>query len=345
MFAASRAGSWASRVRAELAGRDDVMLRIDYTSEDFSPASGVTNGSGVLTTSWDDLLWAAVTVGRPNRQYVFRHGTASIYEALFRLSLVRMALEQAGPRAYRLRRTTAAKTLDPSEKGAVNYFLGLAICKLFADKLLGAPWMLHLDVFRPQLNPVLTGRSRPDLVGQTLAGDWIALECKGRVSVPSAEAKNKAKEQAERLVSVNGAVPTVNVGGIAYFRGDTLEFFWRDPTPEPLRVKKPIELQVEPVAWSYYYRPILDLIRSRPNQLRLMSEENVMMPVEDLDLEIGVNPAVLRAVAREQWAEARRVLPPVEGAIGAERYHADGIRVVAGPSWALPFKDEGAEAL
>ena len=34
----------------------------------------------------------AVTVGRPNRNYVFQHGTASIYEALFRWSLVRMVL-------------------------------------------------------------------------------------------------------------------------------------------------------------------------------------------------------------------------------------------------------------
>ena len=147
------------------------ILQIDYESEDFISGSGVTNGSSVLTTSWNELLWAALTVGRPNRQYVFRHGRASIYEALFRLSLVRMALEQAGPQAYRLRRTAAVRTLDPSEKGAISYFLGLTICKLFAHKLLGVPWMLHLDVFRPQLNVVLSGRSRPDLIGRTHAGN------------------------------------------------------------------------------------------------------------------------------------------------------------------------------
>jgi len=142
------------------------QIRIDYESEGFAPGGPVANGPGVLVTSWDELLWAAVTVGRPNRQYVFKNGLPSMYEALFRWSLVRMALEQSGPGAFRLRRTTAAKTLDPSEKGAVNYFLGLAICKLFADKLLRAPWLLHLDVFRPDLNVVLAGRSRPDLVGE-----------------------------------------------------------------------------------------------------------------------------------------------------------------------------------
>ena len=68
-------------------------LQIEYESEGFPATSGVVNGSSVLETSWDELIWAAVTVGRPNRQYVFKHGQASVYEALFRLSLVRMALQ------------------------------------------------------------------------------------------------------------------------------------------------------------------------------------------------------------------------------------------------------------
>jgi hypothetical protein len=133
-----------------------MTLRIDYSSDGFPTAGPVANGSATLGTTWNELLWAALTVGRPNRQYVFRHGTPSAYEGLFRLSLVRMALEQSGPTATRLRRTAAARTLDPSEKGAINYFLGLAICKLFAAKLLNVPWLLHLDVFRPMLNPILT---------------------------------------------------------------------------------------------------------------------------------------------------------------------------------------------
>jgi len=43
-------------------------------------------GRETLTTSWEDVLWAAITVGRPNRQFVFQYGAASIFEAIFRLS-------------------------------------------------------------------------------------------------------------------------------------------------------------------------------------------------------------------------------------------------------------------
>lgn len=321
------------------------MLRIDYTSEEFSPTSGVTNGRGVLTTSWSDLLWAAMTVGRPNRQYVFRHGQASIYEAIFRVSLVRMALEQAGPRAHRLRRTTAAKTLDPSEKGAVNYFLGLAVAKLFAAKLLRAPWMLHLDCCRPRLTPVLKGRSRPDLIGKTRSGSWVALECKGRASVPSAEAKTKAKDQAERLVSVNGTAPRVNAGSIAYFRGDTLEFFWRDPTPEPSEVRAKIEAQVAPAAWSRYYRPVFDLVQAQAERAGQRIDDGELVAMDDLDLKIGIHPIVQRAVAGGLWEAARDLPVEIGEAAQVDGYQLDGMRVVAGESWLLPFKEDGGEEL
>src|SRR5207249_1860365 len=101
-----------------------------------------------------------------------------------------------------------------------NYFLGMTFCKLFCAELLDAPWLLHLDVFRPQLNPVLTGRSRPDLVGQNGTGDWIALESKGRVSIPNKQARVKAKDQALRLVGISGSPPVLHIGAITYFRND-----------------------------------------------------------------------------------------------------------------------------
>lgn len=299
----------------------------------------MANGSATLGTTWNDLLWAALTVGRPNRQYVFKHGTASAYEALFRLSLVRMALEQSGPTASRLRRTVAARTLDPSEKGAVNYFLGLTICKLFADKLLSVPWLLHLDVFRPMLNPLLTGRSRPDLVGQAISGHWVTLECKGRVSEPSDEDKDKAKLQALRLLSVNGATPAMHIGGIAYLRNDVLQFFWRDPPPDNLRMKNPIEAKIEPQHWSYHYAPTLDLVLSNRDYAQRMLKEPILMPISSADMEIGIHPAVFRAISEANWEGARHVSQELHDLPAEIPYQRDGIAVVAGKSWLLPLDE------
>jgi hypothetical protein len=172
------------------------MLWLDYESDSF-PIAFLPNEQGRLSVTWDDVLWAAVTVGRPDIFHVFRHGQASVHEAIFRWSMVRMALQQRGARGQKLVRTDVFKQMDPTEKGAVNYFLGLLVCKLFASKLLDSPWTLHLDVFRAALNPRLAGgRSRPDMVAQSASSQaWHAFECKGRASVPGSREKQKAKAQ------------------------------------------------------------------------------------------------------------------------------------------------------
>lgn len=313
-------------------------LEISYISQGFPLGASVVNGTRVLTTSWDELLWSALTVGRPNRQYVFRFGTASLYEALFRTSMVRMTVEQSGPMGRRLRRTTAAKTLDPSEKGAINYFLGLAICKLFASKLLTAPWMIHLDVCRPRLNPVLFGRSRPDLVGEIRGRKgWIAMECKGRVSVPDATAKKKAKQQALRLQTVNGIAPTFHLGAFAYFRSDVLEFYWEDP-PNDVPVQRAIEASLDEDVWRYYYSPVLALIRSQPHYRDALTEG--LVSVQALDIQIGILPEVMKLLEAEHWDRARHFAEEAANEHPESSYQLDGIRVVAGPSWLQRFDEE-----
>ncbi|HAF16524.1 MAG TPA: hypothetical protein DCK93_13675 [Blastocatellia bacterium] len=309
-------------------------LKIEYESEGFPASSGVTNGSSVLETSWDELIWAAVTVGRPNRQYVFKHGQASVYEALFRLSLVRMALQQR-PAGRRLRRTEAAKTLDPSEKGAVSYFLGMAICKLFSARLLDAPWLLHLDVFRPELDIHLTGRSRPDLVGQTSGGKWVAFESKGRLSMPNNEAKNKAKTQAQRVVSIDGKSPSYHIGGIAFFRNDVLRFFWRDP--EPPKGLKDIKCAVEDADWRYYYEPVFDLVQSRERPDQNSSGIAFLAGDRELDVKLAIHPAIFSLLMEGNWGEAKRVAIAHREEFHSEGYQLDGIRVVAGETWRRPF--------
>jgi hypothetical protein len=221
--------------------------------------------------------------------------------------------------------------------GAVNYFLGLAICKLFAAQLLDTPWLLHLDVFRPLLNPVLRGRSRPDLVGQTPSGQWVAFECKGRASPPNATAKTKAKQQARRLVSVNGAAPIFSIGGITYFKNDVLQFYWEDPEPDPGKLR-PIRAQVVDNHWQHYYAPTFDLIRSDPESFVRMRQEEMLMPVPNVDIQVGIHPKILNLLVDSQWRGARDAAGSGTLHSKSAPYHSDGIAVVAGGSWSLRFE-------
>jgi hypothetical protein len=315
------------------------MPDIDYESDGFPSSGPVANGSDVLSVSWDDLLWAAITVGRPSRHFVFRYGAASLYEALFRASALRMTLEQISPGTRRLRRTAAAKSLDPSEKGAVNYFLGLTLCKLFAEMKLNAPWLLHLDVFRDRLNPrLLSGRSRPDLIGRTTGGKWIALESKGRVSPPSADAKTKAKEQAERVVSIRGTPVSYRIGGFAYFKDDVLRFFWRDPQPDGVEPPNPIRLDLtEDDIWRAYYQPILALVG--PDHAAVIERENIPIPIKEADLKIKVLPEVMRLLRLEKWKDAGHWCMEFKDQLAQREVHGDGVQIIAGDSWSKPFEE------
>ena len=309
-------------------------LRIPFQTEDF-PAGTVSNGASEISVSWDEILWAAVTVGRPNRHYVFSHGDASMYEAVFRWSMVRMALEQSSPWAYRLRRTNAAKTLDPTEKGAVNYFLGMTFCKLFASKLLNTPWLLHLDVFRPALNAFLKGRSRPDLVGKEHnTNRWHAFECKGRLSPPDVRVRRKAKDQAMQIVSVSGSSCRLHIAAITHFRSDTLQFYWSDPTPTE---RNPVEVPVQPGAWRHYFSPLMHVI-NHGNQGGAL-DENTLVSIRGLDLEVSIHPTVARLLFRGEWDAAQRAAEEAAAEIAEARYHPDGLLIKAGETWHQRFED------
>lgn len=312
-------------------------MRIDYESQDFPAGGPVANGAGTLTVTWDDILWAAITVGRPNRYYVLRYGISSLYELLFRASAIRLAIEQRAPAGRRLWRTPAARNLDPSEKGALNYFLGLTMCKLFAAKLLDVPWLLHLDVFRAFLNPAfLSGRSRPDLVGLTLGGDWVAMESKGRVSPPSAADRDRAKIQAGRIVTVAGAPVQWNIAGFAYFRNESLRFHWRDPKPKPDGEERRNAIHLDEIEmedfWRGYYEPVLSLLGSE-RALDMASREAESMRIEEADLSVRVAPPLLKRLIERQWTDAGNWCLRHGNDLSRHELRADGLAVQPGASW------------
>ena len=221
-----------------------------------------------------------------------------------------------------LRRTDAFAALDPTEKGAVSYFLGMTICKLFASRLLSVQWLLHLDVFRDQLRWVTLGRSRPDLVGHDHRSRWYVFECKGRSSVPSPGERRKAKKQAERVVSVDSKRCRMHVGAISFFRQDELEFHWRDPDPDEPQRLEPIELGLPEEAWRYYYEPALALTMADGADDRAA-----------LDIQVRIHDEIRELLLEGAWTAARRRAMELGPVLREEEYQPDGVRVEAGVSW------------
>ena len=151
------------------------MPQLTYDASNFPASYGpLLAGPHSLSFTWPDLLWAAISAGRGELAHLFRHGPFSNFEIVYRAAIIFSNLCETASGA--IRRSAAYDGLDPSEKGAISYFVGLTIAKLFVGMQLDVPWLMHLDVYRLQLQPVLHGSSRPDLVGCNVAGDWIVVE-------------------------------------------------------------------------------------------------------------------------------------------------------------------------
>ena len=203
----------------------------------------------------------------------------------------------------------------------------MAVCKLFASRLLNIAWLLHLDVFREQLNAaILRGHSRPDLVGQDDNDEWHAFECKGRSSVPSAAVRRKAKEQAQRLVSVDSTKCSLHVGAISYFQREALRFHWRDPEPKATETLKPIDLKLPENSLRYYYAPALALANAR-DEIRLTDAHT------DADVKVEIHEAIRELVLAGRWAATRMHTRELRPVLEEGGFRPDGLKVVAGESW------------
>lgn len=302
------------------------MPTIPFENTGFPATFAPANGNGQLTTTWSALIWAAISVGRAELLHIFRHGEYSLFEIAYRAAIIFANLRDDG--AGRLRRSDAYDGLDPSEKSAISYFIGLTVAKAFADECLDVPWLMHLDVYRQQLQAQWPGRSRPDLVGQTTSGGWVALEAKGRTNGHDPAALQAAKTQVQQLSSVGGQQPVLRVGMVTHFGNGRLQFVAEDPpSRRSSRDRFDIPLKRAQLLEGYY-RPFRTWLERDP-RAHERDIDGVLYraaPVESVGLEVGLEEDLMHKEGDISPRERRST----EG-----KYYSggDGVIVIPGPLW------------
>lgn len=228
-----------------------------------------TNGfpaplAGTLPTAFKvskiDLYWAALTVGRPNLRTVLRHKQFSIYEAIWRIGMINANLDLSSPMVG-LYHSSAFNALDPTEKGWVNFSLGMVFAKICAAKFLSIAWLMHFKWFQARnIVTMLPGGSTPDFIGVSArSGQHHVIEAKGRNSGFSQAVLDEAKAQATQAVSVNGSPCGLHVGTLMYRMGKTrIAMAMEDPKPED---RPKIELIDTRETWREYYETVWQLAR------------------------------------------------------------------------------------
>ena len=307
------------------------MPQITYYATGFPAGSGTgLSGIHVLTFSWPELVWAAITVGRAGMRQVLQFGMYSTFEIVYRAALLYANLRQTA--AGDLKRSDAYDGLDPSEKSAISYFLGLTLSKLFAERTLSVPWLLHLDVYRSQLSAILKkGRSRPDLVGEDTQGRWIVIESKGRTNGLDQNALDKAKRQSGRVRTINGQVPRFRMGIQAYFESSHLHLAVDDPEED--RTQRPlpnIPISREMVT-EEYYRPFTAWVEGLgPTKQRSVGNRTfIVREAPELDLVVGLDVAY----RRRRFEGGPEAHEPSGELTSATYIGKDGILVQLGPRW------------
>lgn len=312
------------------------MPAINYTATRFPPAyHPQLAGRQSLNATWAELVWSAISVGRGELLHLFRHGPFSAFEMVYRAALLYANLCETP--ANTLTRSSAYDGLDPSEKSAISYFMGLTLSKLLADKLLDVPWLMHLDVYRAELQPhAFYGRSRPDLVGQNSAGQWIAIESKGRTNDFDEKALERAKEQVENLASIQGVAPTLRVALLAYFSDGVLECAIDDPDRRKTDAEEPIHIPLtKERLLEGYYRPFREWLREAPN-IRTEEISNRRYRIgymPEVDVSVGVNEDLLAQDSLAPDHIEGQASPRERSSTDHQYEGPDGLLVRVGPLW------------
>jgi len=163
--------------------------------------------------------------------------------------------------------------------------------------------------------------------------DWHAFESKGRISPPGTDVKSKAKDQAMRIVSVDSKACKYHVGAVTYFKKDVLNFYWRDPFPQNSRQ---INIPFSEDDLKHYYRPIIDLLNSRPDQMEHMRKEPSFADFAEEDFQLTVHREVLSAITENRWNHVLDITKKIRQEKDS-KYNADGLALIAGETWRRPF--------
>lgn len=267
----------------------------------FAGSFAGVNGHHELTLSWNDIVRAAITTGYPNlASATMPAGFNRTWAVLYRASIVLAYLEAPG--GSRILRSDDYNRADRSEKGSISYYLGLFAAKLGAEMLLNTPWLWHYDTYYHLAHGVGPISRRPDLIGRTMAGEWIVVEAKGRTNGWTDRLMASAKSQArtiDRIVHPGGAIDPIdaNVASVSFFDGEGWSLLMEDPKPKPgpLRLGAPVE-----DLYRAYYRPLIAYVTSAlegdtATTVVIDDKEFKVVHDADLDIFVGLSAAVLES--------------------------------------------------
>jgi hypothetical protein len=272
-----------------------------------------------------DLYRSILTVGSPSFLTLERIRNYGLFRAMHDSIIEKVAMVAANIRSDQsgIRRHPIFDTYVSDKKRIVSYNLGMAFAKLYSQRLLSIPNLIHVESLK-KLNAITfvaqTGKIRhrePDLVGQTADGKWHIFEAKG-VSGASTQLRRKivdAKIQVAQVASVQSASPVTRSACATYIGPDRILTHLEDP---PSGTEKSINIDTRKFVQAYY-SPFLVGESIGAQQRRTERVDGMQIEMQDIEglgfrITIGVEVEILDSIRRGE----ARIQP-----MGLRRFDSD----------------------
>ncbi|PYE19550.1 hypothetical protein DFR67_103463 [Williamsia limnetica] len=227
---------------------------IPYRLHDFRPIAGV-HAMGRVKVNRADLLRASATIGvTPFGRSANRAPTVT--ELLWRVAMADANLYEDG---HHWRRSDSYTFLNPTEKGAVSYFLGQVQAKIVAETIFQVSTFAQFESYL-QARGIPLRRSRPDFIGFDDSGSvFLTVEAKGRFGTRPSNTEIASAKLQSQAINPGGSYPNDFVyAHVSYFQDD----HWNADLYDPPAARKGQNLDIQHAMFAHYW-PTVSAINER----------------------------------------------------------------------------------
>lgn len=286
------------------------MSRIFYTADNYTGIYSHINTGGEqhLNCNKIDLYRAIITVGSPSFiswREIWQNGLLRVLSnSIFQKMLLVHDNIESTANGLVLHQIFQQHVSD--QKRIVSYNLGMAFAKIYAEKLLEIPNLIHVETLKKHgaITFHNTGgkRKEPDLVGHTADGLWHVFEAKGvsrnQLNTKIIEAKNQANE----VDTIHGNPPATLSACATYLNSQKI--LSRIEDPEGKR-KKQIEIKTNEYFEMYYnsFLSLKEMIGEDPKKEKFEEFNYYQFRIltNKLNLTIGLDEEVYELIQEKNY--------------------------------------------
>jgi len=307
------------------------MSVISLQMSGFGGIYSALNSSTMLSINRWDAVRAIVTVGAERDSDLIAHGSSSIFKHAAMSFIIMSVLDFD---ATSLTTNSLFDSLDPTEKGNLSYWLGMAFAKLACESRLHVPWLAHADpLIRSGRATLAGGNARADLIGRDLNGKWHVVEAKCRSSTVEPDLLERAKNQAINITQVAGQDPDTHCASLVRLFDRPISCQFVDPKKRGRRTR--IEFG-EDDFFSQYYHPFVEFFeRNRSVERTIGGDLYQIAPLirsgtEKMDVYLGVMTEILKKPIDAPRVIGRTAGRQSDSSAAMQSVGPDGV-IVVGP--------------